>query len=147
MYENRRLTGWSKYEGRGVWNDYFTDWTPHKDKAISQQLELQEFLKQSPSPHFIVKSIEKTTVVLDLAFGPFSLVKEMREAQKALEHCTSSEEYLAQSEKTAMLEGLVDALLEDKVSISEEHKRDFIARHCESMSKELRRLEKTLLKK
>lgn len=42
-------TGWELYQGRGVWDTYYTDWTTDKNLADKQFLELTQFHKDYPA--------------------------------------------------------------------------------------------------
>lgn len=53
-------TGWELYQGRGVWDTYYTDWTTDKNVADKQLLELTEFYKDYPAGLHRVLKVESS---------------------------------------------------------------------------------------
>lgn len=58
-------TGWELYQGRGVWNTYYTDWTTDKNVADKQFLELTELYKNYPSGLHRVLKVESSELSVD----------------------------------------------------------------------------------
>ena len=58
-------TGWELYQGRGIWDTYYTDWTTDKNVADKQFLELTEFYKDYPAAlHHVIK-VESSKLNID----------------------------------------------------------------------------------
>ena len=53
-------TGWELYQGRGVWDTYYTDWTTDKNVADKQFLELTELYKNYPAGLHRVLKVESS---------------------------------------------------------------------------------------
>lgn len=58
-------TGWELYQGRGVWDTYYTDWTTDKNVADKQFLELTEFYKDYPAGLHRVIKVESSTLSIE----------------------------------------------------------------------------------
>lgn len=59
-------TGWELYQGRGVWETYYTDWTTDEKVADKQFLELSEFYKDYPAGLHRVLKVESSVLSIDL---------------------------------------------------------------------------------
>jgi hypothetical protein len=59
-------TGWELYQGRGVWETYYTDWTTDEKVADKQFLELSEFYKDYPVGLHRVLKVESSVLSIDL---------------------------------------------------------------------------------
>jgi hypothetical protein len=58
-------TGWELYQGRGVWDTYYTDWTTDKNLADKQFLELTELYKNYPAGLHRVLKVESSELSVD----------------------------------------------------------------------------------
>lgn len=58
-------TGWELYQGRGVWDTYYTDWTTDKNVADKQFLELTELYKNYPAGLHRVLKVESSELSVD----------------------------------------------------------------------------------
>lgn len=58
-------TGWELYQGRGVWNTYYTDWTTDENVADKQFLELTELYKNYPAGLHRVLKVESSELSVD----------------------------------------------------------------------------------
>lgn len=58
-------TGWEVYQGRGVWDTHYTDWTTNKNVADKQFLELTELYKNYPAGLYRVLKVESSELSVD----------------------------------------------------------------------------------
>lgn len=58
-------TGWEVYQGRGVWDTHYTDWTTDKNVADKQFLKLTELYKNYPAGLHRVLKVESSDLNID----------------------------------------------------------------------------------
>lgn len=61
-------TGYSRYMGRGVWEEFYTDWTASKYQADAQFGELSELY--GSFSEYVVKKVEKSSLEINMELIP-----------------------------------------------------------------------------
>ena len=68
MTINIYRTGYSRYMGRGVWEEFYTDWTASKYQADVQFEELSELF--GTFSEYVVKKVEKSSLEINMELIP-----------------------------------------------------------------------------